>query len=98
MCSAVESAADQGFISRSNKNFRPKAFITKAEALSILLKAGDIPVSQTSTYLYPSYVPQWQIDIIETADENGLLSVHLDGTSPDQVFQPNKIATRAEVF
>ena len=48
--------------------------------------------------LYPFTVPQWQIDVMEAADANGLLSIHVRSVSPEKVFQPNKFATRAEVF
>lgn len=35
-CQAIETAADHGVISRENKNFRPKDFVTRAEALTML--------------------------------------------------------------
>lgn len=41
-CRAVELAADAGFVTRENKKFRPNDTITRAEVLSIFLKAGNI--------------------------------------------------------
>ena len=42
ICRAVELAADAGFVTRENKKFRPNDTITRAEVLSIFLKAGNI--------------------------------------------------------
>lgn len=42
ICRAVELAADNWLISKSNKTFRPQDTITRAEALAIITKAGGI--------------------------------------------------------
>jgi hypothetical protein len=59
ICRAVEIAADEGLISRSNKYFYPQRNITRAESLSIILKASGllakIPEMLTN-YIDPTFV------------------------------------------
>ncbi len=43
VCRAVELAADHGIISRSNSTFRPKDFVTRAEALAMLSGVVCLP-------------------------------------------------------
>jgi hypothetical protein len=40
VCRAVELAADNGIITRSNKYANPGKFVTRAEALAIVMSAG----------------------------------------------------------
>ncbi len=42
ICRAVEIAADEGLISRTNKTFDPQRNITRSESLSIILKASGL--------------------------------------------------------
>lgn len=42
ICRAVEMAADEGIISRTNKAFNPQRNITRSESLSIILKASGL--------------------------------------------------------
>lgn len=43
VCRAVELAADNGIISKSNSTFRPKDFVTRAEALAMLSGVVCLP-------------------------------------------------------
>jgi hypothetical protein len=45
VCRAAELSADAGLITRNNETFRPMSFITRAEALSILMSATDIQLT-----------------------------------------------------
>jgi len=49
VCRSVEMAADFDIISRANEKFRPKDFITRAEALAILLKSRNITYAKNMT-------------------------------------------------
>ncbi len=42
VCRAIEIAADNGVIARGNKNANPERYITRAEALAILMNAGGL--------------------------------------------------------
>lgn len=59
ICRAVEIAADEGLISRSNKTFDPQKNISRSEALAIILKSSGllskIPEVLTN-YIDPDFV------------------------------------------
>lgn len=106
VCANVETAADMRIVSRENKTFRPKANITRAEALAILMRSAGVLITaevkigqndEPVSSLYSSRTPQWQIDMIESAEANDIIDVYGRGT-PEKDFQPNKHATRADVF
>lgn len=106
VCAQVELAADARVISRENKQFRPKANITKAEALAMVMRGAGVIVTQgvevaqsgaPVSEIYSSKVPLWQIDIIESAQANTIIDVYSRNT-PEIDFAPNALATRAQVF
>lgn len=106
VCTQVELAADKGVVSRENKKFRPKANITKAEALAMIMRGAGVVVTQgvqightdlPVSALYSSKVPQWQIDIIESAQANQVIDAYVNN-APETDFAPNALATRAQVF
>jgi hypothetical protein len=106
VCRSVEIASNNGIVSRANKTFRPKDFITRAEALAILMKSKNLKYvpnviiwinNQPTTLLYPT-APQWQIDMIEAAHSQGIINVYTGISMPEDVFKPNNLATRSEVF
>lgn len=106
VCAQVELAADARVISRENKQFRPKANITKAEALAMVMRGAGVIVTQgvevgksgaPVSELYSSRVPQWQIDMIESAQANTIIDIYSQNT-PEIDFAPNSLATRAQVF
>lgn len=90
-CRAIEIAADNGVVSKLNKTFRPESNITRAEALAILLKAAGIQVNTWSTSSFSDVTVDWQINVINTALSYGFIDA---GTN----FNPNKNATRGEIF
>jgi hypothetical protein len=44
ICGVVETAADNEIITRENNKFRPQDTVTRAEALAILMRAGEIKI------------------------------------------------------
>ena len=46
VCRSVEMAAENNIISTSNSKFRPEDYITRVEALSILMKAARINIQE----------------------------------------------------
>lgn len=54
VCRAAELARDQGIITSVNKTFRPRDFVTRAEALAIVVQASGMktyPENYTSNWL-----------------------------------------------
>ncbi len=107
VCASVEAAADEGIVSRANTKFRPKANITRIEALAIIMKAAGYEITpnvdtgsngKSIRALYSAKIPQWQIDVIESAHVNGIIDAYTDNFTPEEVFIPNKPATRSDVF
>jgi len=77
VCWAVEAAADNGIISRWNTKFRPKDFVTRAEALAMLSSVVCLPKLTAKEYsfleeAFPELVDQhenkstWQKALWET--------------------------------
>lgn len=92
VCRAMELAADDGIISRSNTRARPSDFITKSEALAILMKAAKISYPKNvSREGYSQKLLQWQVDLVDAAEKN---SVILSGEN----FGANELAYRWDVF
>ncbi len=58
ICRAVEIAADQELISRTNNFFRPHYHISRAESLAIILKASGLleKIPQVLSYIDPLFV------------------------------------------
>ena len=59
VCRAVEIAADEGLISRTNITFIPQRYISRSESLAIILKASgllDKIPSDLSNYIDPLFV------------------------------------------
>jgi len=53
VCGAIETAADNGIITRENTRARPMDFVTRAEALAMLLKTGKITLSEPRRIIQP---------------------------------------------
>jgi len=79
VCRAVELAADNGIISRSNTRARPMDKVTRAEALAILLKTGKVSlgeprrVIQSDGTVWTLFLDlktlgftQWQADMLDS--------------------------------
>jgi hypothetical protein len=73
VCRAVELAADNGIITRSNRYANPGKYVTRAEALAMMMKAGgmngSLSESETSSSYDTPYIfddaNEWQSDIIK---------------------------------
>jgi len=88
----MEMAADNGIISRNNTKARPADFITKSEALAIVMQAAGVPYTKNMTRTgYSEKLLQWQIDVIAGAEEKSII---LSGYS----FGANDPAYREDVF
>lgn len=107
VCASVEWAADVGIVTRANQRFRPQDRITRAEALAILMQAAGITITKNVSIsqddrpinlVYSYRIPQWQIDLIESAHAWQLVDVYADASYPDQIFRPNELAKRSDVF
>lgn len=70
MCRAAELSADYGIVTRANLYFRPRDFLTLGEAMGIVIKALDIPLSNTSTSTIAGSFPTWQKRLILTIQES----------------------------
>jgi len=59
VCRAIEIAADEGLISKTNKTFNPQRNITRSESLAIILKASgllDKIPENLANYIDPLFV------------------------------------------
>lgn len=104
VCASAELAADNGIITREKTNFRPKSNVTRAEALAILMKSAEIDYASEAyngsdtADLYNPRTPEWQITLLEGTNALGIIDLSAGDGSPEDIFQPNKPATRADVF
>jgi hypothetical protein len=57
-------------VTRANLYFRPRDFLTLGEAMGIVIKALDIPLSNASTSTIVGSLPVWQKRLILTVQEN----------------------------
>ncbi len=69
VCRAAELAADADIVTRVNTFFRPRATLTLAEALGIVIKSLNISLSSTSTSTVSGNLPAWQKRLILTIQE-----------------------------
>ncbi len=91
-CRAIEVGVSNGIVSNLNKTFRPESFITRAEALAILMKAAGVGVEDSNGVTQFNDVKEsWQINVVNTALKNDFINLTAN-------FYPNKNATRGEIF
>ena len=69
VCRAVELAADNGIITRSNKYANPGKYVTRAEALAMMMKAGWIEIQNIP--MQHDFTSPYLIDFMYTYDEYG---------------------------
>lgn len=87
VCRAIELAADNGIISRENKNARPRDTVTRAEALAMLLKTGKVSLSearrvvQADGFVWSLYqdlkklgFTQWQADMLDALPDCSIIN------------------------
>lgn len=99
MCRAVEIGADLGLVSRANTKFRPSDTITRAEALSIVMRAGKIEIlncDNCDTKTADS-TASWQNNIFISAYLEDIVYPE-DFTERGHIYRPNNKAIRAEFF
>lgn len=71
--------------------FRPAQFMTRAEAISVLAKAMNLPISANVASMFPDVTAVWQISYINAAAKQNLVGGYTDGS-----FRPNNNLSRAE--
>lgn len=104
ICRAVELAADNNLVSRNNSKFRPQDKITRAEALSIILKAqngensNNNIVDDVCSWMSATFSDKSDVDVQDWQKRIIARSVQLGIIEYCSGFYPNRAATRAEVF
>jgi hypothetical protein len=88
----VMAASELGIVSGyGDGTFHPENYITRAEALKMIMEVQGIPVTDHSTTIY-SDVEGWQIPYVETHRNLSINIIRSHG----EIFQPNTFLTRAE--
>ncbi|MCX6733638.1 MAG: S-layer homology domain-containing protein [Candidatus Peregrinibacteria bacterium] len=91
----VNNLATFGIIDGSRATFDPSAYLTRAMAAKIVVKAPSIADSNLITPVTPSFTDveksSWAYTFIETAKSRGVISGYSDHT-----FAPDRAITRAE--
>lgn len=91
ICRSVELAVRNGIVSSANQKFNPESYITRAEALAILMNAAGTKMLEWWASQYKDVTIRWQINVVNTAFSYG----YIDAAT---AFYPNKNATRGEIF
>lgn len=77
ICAVIERAADNGMISRENVKFRPQDAVTRAESLSIIMRASGISrlsdERESISRTFDAWAQQWQKNLFAT----------ISGVTPD---------------
>lgn len=88
----VNTAVERWIISTNNKNFRPNSYISRSEALKILIKWNNINPEEIYTQNYKDVnESDWFAKYVDYACKNNLLLIESD------YFYPNKDISRREV-
>lgn len=95
----VQVAGKKGLVEGSGKVFRPNANLTRAEAVTILVKAMGLenlaPTPAYSTGFYDDHqIPLWARDAVYVAQSYGLIRGDFVGGT--KMFRPQDAVTRAE--
>ena len=111
VCRAVEIAADNGIITRANKQANPTQYITWSEALAMMMRAGWISIEQyTSPDRNLLFITQgatspkdWQIDVMNSAMTQGIIYpyvINQEGFESPYLYSwnYNDFILRREVF
>lgn len=88
----VNTAKNEGIVSGYSDGFRPNQNITRAEALKILLTAGQFDIPEESPDFSDVSSDAWYKKYVAFAEKNGIVGGYNDGT-----FRPNQFITRAEI-
>lgn len=96
-CVMAEAAADVGLVTRANATFRPEDYVTRSEALAIIISSRDevepseiagVPISR---YEYEKDAQAWQEQVVANAYAAGIIDTTED-------FGVNINASRGEVM
>ncbi|CAM4179681.1 S-layer homology domain-containing protein [Saccharibacillus endophyticus] len=92
--SAVLRAVSAGFVTGyANGDFRPNAKVTRAEFVTMIVRALDLPVQASApSFTDNNRVGTWAVPSVAAAVEAGLISGYADGT-----FRPGNAMTRTEL-
>ncbi len=89
----IKHLHDAGIINgRANNLFMPKATITRAEFMTLIVKSLNLKDENTNIVSFKDTKKHWAENIISTAYKNGLISGYKDGT-----IRPDNPITLAEV-
>lgn len=89
----IQHLHDAGIVNgRVNNFFQPKETITRAEFMTLIVKALNLKDENTDIKSFKDTKKHWARDIISTAYKNGLISGYKDGT-----IRPDNPITLAEV-
>lgn len=106
VCRTFEIAADNGLVTRANERTRPRDFITRAEALAIVVQS--LSVSQdfsqyTNNFMASAGYADWQTRLLMSVDcrifnHGQSCSTQTDHENVVRNFRANQNITRAEAF
>jgi parallel beta-helix repeat protein len=92
----LRSAISKGFIEGyDDGSFRGGNYITRAEALVMILKSKGIAITSDSSLNYSDsqFIPKWSKGYFLNASRLGYINGY-----PDNTIRPNGLVTRAEAF
>ncbi|NMO95457.1 S-layer homology domain-containing protein [Paenibacillus lemnae] len=92
---SILKASELGWVNGySDQTFRPQKQVTRAEFVTMLVRALELPVSEAPELQFKDSrnIPVWSKGYIQTAVESGLIEGYADGT-----FRHNRLITRAEM-
>ncbi len=87
---SISRMADKGIVKGDGASFRPDASITRAELITMVVRALGLTISGTDTGFEDVAADSWYASYIKAALESGLIS-------KDSVFRPNDLVTREEM-
>jgi hypothetical protein len=88
----AEVARKAGIIKGFPEGMRPNEYVTRAEALKILIQASRLPLEFTTNVVFNDTNPNaWYMWYVRYAYEKGIVQGYADGS-----FRPGATVTRAE--
>ncbi len=87
---SINSMAAQGIVQGDNGKFRPDASITRAELITMVVRALNLSEKGTQTGFSDVAEDSWYASYIKAALDNGIIS-------KDTHFRPNDVVTREEM-
>jgi len=87
---SINNMAAQGIVQGDNGSFRPDASITRAELITMVVRALNLSEKGTQTGFSDVAEDSWYASYIKAALDNGIIS-------KDTHFRPNDVVTREEM-